>query len=116
MPPAKLVRVIERVRHGLGRLHQRTAPPPAAMLDKIFGAWIAQGIAVAADLKVADALAAGPLPIDELARRVAADPDALARLLRALISEGIFVQRRDDHYALNATRCPRAATPMYSRT
>jgi O-methyltransferase domain/Dimerisation domain len=102
MPPAKLVRVVERARHILGRLHQRTAPPAAAMLEMIFGAWIAQGIAVAADLKVADALAAGPLPIDELARRVGADPDALARLLRALMSEGVFVQRRDGRYALNA--------------
>ena len=102
VPPAKLVRVIERARHILGRLHQRSAPPAAAMLEMIFGAWIAQGIAVAADLKVADALADGPQPIDELARRVDADPDALARLLRALISEGIFVQRRDGRYALNA--------------
>jgi DNA-binding transcriptional ArsR family regulator len=102
MPPAKLVLVIERARHILGRLHQRSAPPAAAMLEMIFGAWIAQGIAVAADLKVADALADGPLAIDELARRVGADPDALARLLRALISEGIFVQRRDGRYALNA--------------
>ena len=72
------------------------------MLEMIFGAWIAQGIAVAAELRVADALASGPLRIDELARRVGADPDALARLLRALISEGVFVRRRDGRYALNA--------------
>jgi O-methyltransferase domain len=102
MPPAGLVRVVERARHILGRVHQRSAPPAAAMIDMIIGAWRAQGIAAAAELKVADALADGPLPIDELARRVEADPDALARLLRALISEGIFVQRRDGRYALNA--------------
>lgn len=72
------------------------------MLDKIFGAWVAQGITVAADLGVADALADGPLPIGELARRVGADPDALARLMRALIGEGIFTRRRDGRYALNA--------------
>jgi DNA-binding transcriptional ArsR family regulator len=72
------------------------------MLEKILGAWIAQGIAVAADLKVADALAEGPLSANELARRVGADPDALSRLMRALISEGIFSRRRDGRYALNA--------------
>lgn len=72
------------------------------MLEMIIGAWVAQGIAAAADLKVADALAGGPLPISELARRVEADPDALARLMRALIGEGIFAQRRDGRYALNA--------------
>ena len=102
MPPAKVVRVLERARHVLGRVHQRSAPPAVAMMDKIFGAWIAQGIAVAAELRVADALADGPLPIEELSRRVGAEPDALGRLLRALIGEGIFTQRGDGRYALNA--------------
>ncbi len=72
------------------------------MLEKIFAAWTAQGIAVVAELGVADALAEGPLGIDELAHRVGADADALARLLRALIGEGIFTRRRDGRYALNA--------------
>lgn len=102
VPPAGVVRVVERGRHILDRLHQRSAPPPVAVLEKILGAWTAQGIAVVAELKVADALADGPLAIDELARRVGADPDALARLLRALIGEGIFTRRRDGRYANNA--------------
>jgi DNA-binding Lrp family transcriptional regulator len=102
VPPVGLARAVERLRHVLNRLHQRSAPPSAVMMDKILGAWVAQGITVAADLKVADALADGPLPIDELARRVGADPDALARLMRALIGEGIFAQRRDGRYRLNA--------------
>lgn len=102
IPPASWVRALERVRHVLDRAHQRSVPPPVAVLEKIFAAWTAQGIAVAAELKVADALAGGPLGIDELASRVGADADALARLLRALIGEGIFTRRRDGRYALNA--------------
>ena len=102
MPPAIVVRVLERARHVVGRVHQRSVPPVGAMLEMIIGAWRAQGIAVAADLKVADALADGPLAADELARRVGADPDALARLMRALISEGIFTRRDDGRFALNA--------------
>jgi hypothetical protein len=102
MPPAKLVRAIERVRHGLSRAHQRSTPPAGAMMDMLLWAWRVQGIAVAAELKVADALSDGPLTADELARRVGADPDALARLMRALISEGIFKRRRDGRFALNA--------------
>ncbi len=51
---------------------------------------------------MADALADGPLTIDELAVRVDADADALTRLLRALIGEGIFTRRRDGRYALSA--------------
>jgi len=102
MPPAKLVRVIERARHVVGRVHQRSVPPVGAMMEMIIGAWRAQGIAVAAELRVADALASGPLTGDELARRVGADPDALSRLMRALISEGIFTSGGDGRFALNA--------------
>ena len=47
-----------------------------------------------------------------------ADPDALRRLLRALIGRGIFRQRRDGRYALNAlatslrTNAPLSAAAM----
>ena len=102
IPPAKAVRIIERARHHLNRLHQRMVPPHAAMMDLIMGAWIAQAITAAADLGVADALAKGPLSVDELAAAVDADPDALARLLRALASREIFRQRRDGRYELSA--------------
>jgi len=70
------------------------------MHDLIFGAWISQGITAVVDLGVADALTGGPLPLDELASTVGADPDALGRLLRALISKGIFAQRADGRYEL----------------
>ena len=100
VPPAKVVRVVERARHQLNRLHQRMAPPHAAMMDLIMGAWTAQAITAAADLGVADALAKGALSVDELAAAVDADPDALGRLLRALIGRGIFRQRRDGRYEL----------------
>ena len=49
-------------------------------------------LAIAADLGVADALADGPRPVDELAREVGADPDALHRILRALASDGVFAE------------------------
>jgi hypothetical protein len=71
------------------------------MQDLILAAWVSQGITAVADLRVADALAAGPLPIDELAGRVGAKPDALGRLLRALISRGIFARRDDGRYELS---------------
>ena len=102
VPPAKAVRVAERARHHLNRLHQRMVPPHAAMMDLIMGAWIAQAITAAADLGIADALGKGPLSADELAAAVNADPDALGRLLRALSSRGIFRHRRDGRYELTA--------------
>ncbi|MDD7814077.1 methyltransferase [Mycobacterium sp. CSUR Q5927] len=102
LPPPRLVRAVERVRDRLYRLHQRLAPAPAVMMEMILAAWMSQAITVAAELGVADALADGPQPIEELASRVGANPDALARLLRALISRGVFRRRRDGRYELNA--------------
>src|SRR5919106_1062533 len=102
VPPAKLARVVEWIRHHLYRLHQRMTPAPAAMMELIIATWTSQAITVAAQLGVADVLADGPLPIDELAARVDADADALRRLLRALISRGIFRHRRDGRYELNS--------------
>jgi len=100
VPPAQLVRGIERARHHLLRLYQSTAPAPAAMVELISTAWLAQAITVAAELRIADALAEKPLGIEELAHEVGANPDALSRLLRALIGRGIFRQRRGGRYGL----------------
>jgi C-methyltransferase len=107
LPPPRLARVVEWIRHLLYRLHQRLVPPPAAMMEMITATWTSQAITVAAQLGIADALANGPLPIQDLADRVGADADALGRLLRALIGRGVF-RRCDGRYELNslaATLC-----------
>ena len=67
VPPAKAARIVEWVRHHLYRLNQRLTPAPAAMMEMIIATWASQAITVAAELGVADALADGPLTIDELA-------------------------------------------------
>src|ERR1700759_836867 len=104
-PPAILARAVEWIRHHLYRLNQRLLPAPAAMMEMIVATWMSQAITVAAQLRVAEGLADGPLPIRELAARVGADADALSRLLRALISKGIFC-RRDGRYDLNSLAAP----------
>src|SRR6201992_1531995 len=101
-PPAKLSRAVEWIRHYLYRLNQRLTRARAAMRERIIATWTSQAITVAAQLGVADALSHGPLPIEELAARVGADADSLRRLLRALISKGIFRHRRDGRYELNS--------------
>lgn len=102
VPPPRVARAVERARHHLSRLHLRTAPSYVAMMELIVNSWTSQAISATVQLGVADALADGPLRLDDLATRVNADPDALARLLRALIGRGIFRQRRDGRYALNS--------------
>jgi hypothetical protein len=115
VPPVAAARVVERLRHHLYRLNQRLTPPPAAMMEMIIATWVSQAVTVAAELGLADALADGPLTIDELAAGVDADPDALRRLLRALIGRGVFRHRRDGRYELNSlarTLCSDAEASM----
>lgn len=64
----------------------------ADLWDVMRGALAARALAIVADLAIADALAAGPRPVDDLAREAGADAQTLRRLLRALASEGIFVE------------------------
>ena len=64
IPPAKVARIVERFRHYLYRLHQRSAPAVAAMFELVSGAWVAQAVQVAAELRIADALSEEPLPLE----------------------------------------------------
>jgi hypothetical protein len=92
-----------------------TPPPPPAsrLLEKldpaaerkmrraIEGAMRTQAVYVAATLGIADQLALGPRPAEELAERVEANAPALRRLLRLLVSYGVFIEQEDGRFALN---------------
>ena len=62
----------------------------ARLWDLLRGAMSTKAFGIAADLKVADALAAGPRPVTELADKTGADERTLYRILRALASDGVF--------------------------
>jgi SAM-dependent methyltransferase len=66
------------------------------------GAWITQGIGVAAELGIADLLADGPRTIEALAGITGTDKGALYRLLRALAGIGIFAQDEEERFTLTA--------------
>jgi O-methyltransferase domain/Dimerisation domain len=66
--------------------------PETRLWDLLRGALGTRALALVADLRVADALAGGPRPADELARELDTDPDTLRRLLRALASDGVFAE------------------------
>lgn len=99
-PPAWLLEGVARLRAGLGFLHRSTVPANVALLELAFGAWVTQALYAAVELRIADALSAGPRSADEVARSVGADPAATFRLMRALASEGVFTLRRDGRFAL----------------
>jgi hypothetical protein len=73
--------------------------PEQRLWDLLRGALATRALGLVADLRVADALAVGPRPAVELAREVGADPDTLRRLLRALASDGVFVETEPGVFA-----------------
>jgi O-methyltransferase domain/Dimerisation domain len=66
--------------------------PESQLWELMRGPLTSRALAIAADLEVAEALAEGPKPVEELAKEVGADPDTLHRILRALASEGVFAE------------------------
>src|SRR5207244_6111228 len=87
----------ERRRSGRGRRRSRGRTrmndvPEAKLWDLLRGAMGTKALGIAADLRIAEALAAGPRPVNELARMSGADPDTLQRILRALASDGVFAE------------------------
>jgi hypothetical protein len=67
--------------------------------DGLRGGLMTRALALAAEHGVAEALVDGPRSVDELAASSGADPDTLNRLLRALASDGIFVEVEPGVYA-----------------
>jgi len=66
--------------------------PEAQLWDLLRGALRTRALAVVAGLRVADALAAEPRGVADVAREVGANTDTLHRLLRALASDGVFAE------------------------
>ena len=67
--------------------------PEARLWDILRGALATRTLGLVADLRVAEALAAGPRPVEDVAREVGADPATLHRILRALASDGVFAEQ-----------------------
>lgn len=67
-------------------------PPEAKLWDLLRGAMATKALGLAADLRITEALAAGPRSVNDLAQMSGADPDTLRRILRALASDGVFAE------------------------
>ncbi|MDQ3762101.1 MAG: hypothetical protein M3460_10515 [Actinomycetota bacterium] len=76
-------------------------PPPAVTMRQLtMGALVSQAISVICRLGVADVLAAGPQPVEEIAERVGAHGSALYRVLRALGDVGVVAELENRQFAL----------------
>jgi DNA-binding transcriptional ArsR family regulator/SAM-dependent methyltransferase len=83
---------------------QPQGPPPSArILQLVTAGWLAQAVSAAAALGIADELAAGPRPVDQIAKAVDAHPPTLYRLLRACTDAGLLTERDGQVFALTET-------------
>lgn len=80
-----------------------------ALTRMAFGHVDAQVVYAAVRLGVADALAAGPVPVEKLADTLDCDPDGLARLVRALVVLGLADEAVPGQVALTGLGRPLCA-------
>ena len=84
-------------------MNDKTAVPPAIMLRQLaFVMRVSRALYAAAEPKLADFLAAGPMTNRELAAEAGVDPPTMRRLMRALVAHGVFEELSVDCFALNA--------------
>lgn len=102
MPPPWLVPPALRVRDAVAVAHRSLIPPMTRVLETGLAIIETKALYAAVELGVAEALAADPQEVGDLAVTANADADALARLLRFLASLGYFRQERDGRWSNTA--------------
>jgi hypothetical protein len=85
-------------------VHQTTeTPPQVALLQMMTGYRVSQAISIAAKLGIADVLRAGSMHYETLAGITRTHAPSLYRLLRALVTVGIFAERQAGSFGLTPT-------------
>jgi hypothetical protein len=88
------------------RPSDESACSPSQMLQMLSSVLTVQALYVAAELGIADQLAAGPRSVPALASATGAHPEALYRLLRLIAGAGVFREESDGRFALTPlARC-----------
>ena len=77
-----------------------TLPLPVQLSRMIMSVWVPAAISAAATLKLPDHLGDGPRPSEDVAREAGAQPDAVRRLLRALVVLDLCTETDDGLFAL----------------
>lgn len=90
LPPVWFIRTLKAFRSGLLWLHRRTFPASIVMYERFSSFWVLSAIRVAAELNISGILKNEPLSIQQLAERTGSNQEALFRIMRALVSEGIY--------------------------
>jgi hypothetical protein len=102
LPPVWLIRAIQTFRTFLLQFNRKLFPGNVVLYEQFQNFWLLPSIYVAAKLDIAGELKEKPLTAEELAARLKVDAGNLARILRALSSQGIFAETGDGKYQLNS--------------
>lgn len=93
-------------------MDERELPPPAQMMNLLFGKAVTQAIAVMAQLGLADYMKDDTRSSDDIARTCGAHAGSVYRLLRALSVVGVVAEKEDKRFALTPVgQCLRADAP-----
>jgi hypothetical protein len=91
-------------------------PPQAVLYRMAIGHYVSRALALVAKLGIADLLSAGPQDVDGLAAATETHAGALRRVLRLLVSVGVFSEDEDGKFALTPLGdCMRADAPQSAR-
>ena len=91
----------QRLRWMLRTAADLVVPAPVALFEQICGYMHTHLLRAAAQLRIAELLAAGPATADELAARAGVDAESLRRVLRGLVTLGVFSRQRDGRFRNN---------------
>lgn len=100
-PPAFVVRTMQAVQRAMLSVSNKMSPPHMKVLELGIGVMHGFTIHAAARLGIADVMSEEPMAVDQIAARIQAHAPSLYRLLRTLVSLGIFTEPRPRCFALN---------------
>jgi len=96
-----VVAAAQRLRWMLRTAADLVVPAPVALFEQICGYMYTHLLRAAAQLRLAELLAAGPASAEELAARAGVDAESLRRVLRGLVTLGVFSRQRDGRFRNN---------------
>ena len=99
LPPVWFIRLLNSFRQALISLSKKMYPANVVLSEHIQYFWLLSCIRVAAELDIAEILKNGPKSIEEIAQLTGAHSESLHRVMRALVSQGIFRKGRDNMFA-----------------
>lgn len=100
LPPPLLTRVVKRVHATARRIRSDAVPPPAQIMESLFGILDHRGLTLLCESGVVDALDR-PTSAEELASTLRLDPDRLALFLRLGVARGWIAQDRQGRFRPN---------------